>query len=132
MLKWDNDLIVQNYKKDIKTIKYSLSKKEDIWTEDIKVEKDSLSFRVLSKDGNSADFKLNLMGTHNIINILGAVATAKELEMSLEEISKACEKIEFWQSGIQLKKGINGLNIIDATYSANPSGVISHLEYLKI
>jgi len=132
VLNWDNDLIIQNYKKDIKTIKYSLSKKEDIWAEDIKVEKDSLSFRVLSKDGNSADFKLNLMGTHNIINILGAVAVAKELGMSLEEISKACEKIEPWQSGIQLKKGINGLNIIDATYSANPSGVISHLEYLKI
>jgi UDP-N-acetylmuramoyl-tripeptide--D-alanyl-D-alanine ligase len=32
---------------------------------------------------------------------------------------------------MKLRKGIGGLNIIDATYSANPDGVISHLEYLK-
>jgi len=52
--------------------------------------------------------------------------------MSLEEIARACRKIEPGQSGMQLKKGINGFNIIDATYSANPDGVIAHLEYLKI
>jgi len=32
--------------------------------------------------------------------------------------------------GIQTKQGINGLNIIDATYSANPDSVIAHLEWL--
>jgi len=52
--------------------------------------------------------------------------------MTLEEISKACRKIKPRQGGMQLKKGIDGLNVIDATYSANPNGVISHLEYLKI
>ena len=64
-------------------------------------------------------------------NILGAIAVAKELGMQEEEISKAVERIENKFSGIQIKKGINGLNIIDATYSANPDGVIAHLEYLK-
>ena len=33
---------------------------------------------------------------------------------------------------MRLIKTKDGLNIIDATYSANPDGVISHLEYLKI
>jgi UDP-N-acetylmuramoyl-tripeptide--D-alanyl-D-alanine ligase len=64
-------------------------------------------------------------------NILGAVAVAKELGMSEQEISRAEEKIKNKFPGIQIKKGINGLNIIDATFSANPDGVISHLEYLK-
>ena len=64
-------------------------------------------------------------------NIEGAKATARELGMSEQEIARACEKIGNKFGGIQLKKGINGLNIIDATYSANPTGVISHLEYLK-
>jgi len=64
-------------------------------------------------------------------NILGAIAVAKELGMTEEEISRAVEKIENKFSGIQIKKGINGLNIIDATYSANPDGVMAHLEYLK-
>ena len=64
-------------------------------------------------------------------NILGAIAVAKELGMTEEEISKGCEKVENKMPGIQTKQGINGLNIIDATYSANPDSVISHLEWLK-
>ncbi len=64
-------------------------------------------------------------------NILGAMAVAKELGMTEEEVSGAVKKIENKFGGIQLKKGVNGLNVIDATYSANPDGVIAHLEYLK-
>jgi len=64
-------------------------------------------------------------------NILGAVAVARELGMREEEILRACEKIENKFPGIEIKKGVNGLNIIDATYSANPDGVLAHLEYLK-
>ncbi len=64
-------------------------------------------------------------------NILGAMAVASELGMTEEEISKALDKIENKIPGIQVKQGIGGFKIIDATYSANPTGVISHLEYLK-
>ncbi|MBU4299566.1 hypothetical protein KJ636_06045 [Patescibacteria group bacterium] len=64
-------------------------------------------------------------------NIEGAKAVAQELGMNEEEISRGCKRIENKFAGIQLKKGINDLNIIDATYSANPDGVIYHLEYLK-
>lgn len=64
-------------------------------------------------------------------NILGAEAVAKELGMSEDEIQRAADKIKNKFPGIEIKKGINGLNIIDATYSANPDGVIANLEYLK-
>lgn len=64
-------------------------------------------------------------------NMAGVVAVARELGMNNEEISRGRQKIKPWQSGIQVKKGIGGLNIIDATYSANPTGVIFHLENLK-
>ncbi len=64
-------------------------------------------------------------------NILGAMAVAKELGLTEEEISRACEKIENKFGGIQIKRGINGLKIIDAVYSANPVSVIAHLEYFK-
>jgi len=50
----------------------------------------------------------------------------------LSEIAEACEKIDSKNSGMQLKQSVDGLNIIDSTYSANPDGVISALEYLKL
>jgi len=65
-------------------------------------------------------------------NILGVIKVAKELGMTDEEISRGAEKIKEKFPGIEIKKGKNELNIIDATYSANPTGVIAHLEYLKI
>jgi UDP-N-acetylmuramoyl-tripeptide--D-alanyl-D-alanine ligase len=103
----------------------------DIWAKNIKVKKDSLDFRVERED-EQADFKVNLLGAHNILNILGAVLLAKELGMSLQEIARACQKIKPTQGAAKLLKGKNNLKIIDSTYSANPDGVISHLEYLKI
>ncbi len=64
-------------------------------------------------------------------NILGAMAVAKELGMTTEEIENALEKIENKFAGIQIKKGVNGLTVLDATFSANPDGIFAHLEYLK-
>ena len=52
--------------------------------------------------------------------------------MSLEDISKACEKIGKQQGGIVLKRSLLGMNVIDSTYSSNPDGVFSALEYLKV
>lgn len=64
-------------------------------------------------------------------NFEGAKAVAKFLGMSDEEIELASQKIENKFPGIQIKEGVNGLKIIDATYSANPDGVIANIEYLK-
>jgi UDP-N-acetylmuramoyl-tripeptide--D-alanyl-D-alanine ligase len=125
---------VEDYNHKIKNVKfYSMADKSaDIWAEEVKAETRSLSFKIKSKDGDQADFQLNLPGAHNIYNILAAAACAKYLGMSLPEISMACADIDPQQSGVQPREGINGLNLLDATYSANPTGVISHLDYLKL
>jgi len=123
---------IKNYNQKIKDIRFCSSKgKMDVWAEDIKTEKEYLVFKVFSKDGDSASFKVNLLGAQNVENILLAACCAKELGMTLEEISSACKKIKQEQGGMKILKGVKGLNIIDSTYSSNPTGVISHLEYLK-
>lgn len=64
-------------------------------------------------------------------NILGAMAVAKELGMTDEEILSAVKGIDTTFPGARIQKGKGGLTIIDATYSANPDGVLAALEYLK-
>ena len=137
----------------------------DLWAEDIKTEKEFITFKVNSYfakqikvlpsgarhgsyfakqikvlpsgarhgsyDGGFAEFKVNLLGKQNIENILLAACCAKELGMDLKEIARACQKIKPEQGTMILKK-VNGLNIIDSTYSANPDGVIADLDYLKV
>lgn len=56
-------------------------------------------------------------------NLLGARAVAKELGVMIE--------VKPQSNWFKPKIGANGLNIIDSTYSANPTGVIAHLDYLK-
>lgn len=105
----------------------------DFWTKEIKLEKESLYFKVFSRWGEIAEFKVNLLGEHYAQNILMAAIVAKEvLGMTLDEIAKASQKIKPEQGGMRLIKTRDGLNIIDTTYSANPDGVTSHLEYLKV
>jgi len=134
----DNDYCYQLYKinqnkKRIYSIQSNVAGiPADIHITSLAVNRSFLSFKLVNRKGESAVFKANLLGNHNVSNILASACCAAELGMNLEEIALACQKIESRQSGIQLKKGIGDLNIIDATYSANPDGVISHLEYLNI
>jgi len=121
----ENDYCLDLYKKaEIKKILYALS--EDAIT-DMEVKLDSASFNI-----SGVDFKINVMGRHNLLNFLGAVLVAKELGMSLEEISKASKKINSKHSSFKVWKSKDGFNVIDSTYSANPDGVFADLEYLKL
>ncbi len=110
----------------------------DVWAEDIKIEKEFISFKAISRDGDSAHFRLNLLGNQNIENISLAACYAKKLGMTLKEISKACLKIKPEQGGIKFLKKPAGRQagksptIIDSSYSANPQGVIADLDYLKL
>ena len=112
-------------------VEIAVQKEKDIWAENIMVEKEFIRFRAVSKDGDFAEFKVNLLGRQNIENILLAAACARELGMSLDEISKICLKIKPELGGIKFLKKENPV-ILDSSYSANPTGVMADLDYLKI
>jgi len=63
-------------------------------------------------------------------NLAGVVAVAEFLGMNPESIERGIQKIRLSQFN-RVKKGANGVAIIDSTYSANPSGVIADLDDLK-
>jgi len=72
-------------------------------------------------------FEINLPGKHNVLNILGAVKIAQELGIKLEECAKICKRLEPKLGGMNLRG-----RIIDSSYSSNPDGVISSLDYLNL
>lgn len=98
--------------------------KPEVEATDIVAEKEYISFKI-----DDVTFRVNLLGKHNIDNILLAVSCAKRLGMSLEEISRACLKIKPEQGSM---KTINrNPLILDASYSANSNGVLADLDYLN-
>lgn len=127
VLNWDSELIKDNFNSKISSVKYSVSGKQDIWAEDIKGGKEGISFKVVFKTGESYFLSVNINGTHNVSNLLAAIAVAKKLGMDMEDIVSRLKEIK---GGMKIKK-YNGFDVIDATYSSNFDGIISHLEYLK-
>jgi len=141
VVNWDNRFIVQNLKLKIKNcnlklkiIKFAVFNKQevDLWAEGVKVEKEKISFWLATKEGEKEFCEVNLIGGHNVYAILAACAVARELGISLIEIAQILREIKPDFGAMKLKKGVNGINIVDASYSANPDGVISALEYLKV
>ena len=102
----------------------------DLWAENIIAQKDFVFFKVCDKVG-CGKFRAYIAGAHFIPNLLAAILVAREVGMSFEEISQAMLKIRPIKKTMQVLEGINRLTIIDDSYSANPHGVFSALNYLK-
>jgi UDP-N-acetylmuramoyl-tripeptide--D-alanyl-D-alanine ligase len=130
VLNWDSQLIKDNFKSSINSIKYSVSEKQDIWAEEIKGGKEGISFKLIFKSGDSYDLNLHIDGIQNVPNILGAVAVAKKLGMETEVIIERLKEMDSSVGGMKFKK-FNGFDVVNATYSSNFNGIISHLDYLK-
>ena len=132
----DNKYCMDLYKKaDTNKKVYSLKNDKvdsDIWAEEISVLENSLDFMAMTREKEAVHFNVDILGKQNIQNLLGAILVAKELGMSLEEISEAAKGIQQEQAGITLKRGVHGINIIDSSYSSNPDGAIADLDYLNV
>ena len=131
VLNWDSDFIKDNFKSKVSSIKYSLHGKEDIWAEEIKEGKENISFKAVSKTGESHEFSAKLMGIQNIPNLLAAIAVGRKLGMQFSDIAKKVLEIKPEQGGMKILKSKDGYNVIDATYSSNSDGLSAHLDYLK-
>ncbi|MFH0774384.1 MAG: UDP-N-acetylmuramoyl-tripeptide--D-alanyl-D-alanine ligase [bacterium] len=109
----------QAFQGKVKTIRYGGEEKE------IRVGVEGLSFSV-----NGITFQTSLLGSHNIQNILSAIACARELKMTLEEIKEAVFSLPQIPHRLQLIKTPTSI-IIDDAYNANPVGAKEALAVLS-
>jgi UDP-N-acetylmuramoyl-tripeptide--D-alanyl-D-alanine ligase len=109
---------------------FSVNAKPDISCEKIDFKSDEMKFNVKLQEKNEL-FETKLLGKHNALNILGATLVASGLGMSLGEIKERVKTLKSPTHTLDLKPGINGANIIDDSYSANPLGVMAALDVLE-
>ncbi len=92
----------------------------------INVHQENLEF-----DYKGKRFKTNLLGKHYIGNLLSAIMVAEHLGMTIDEISRAIEKIKPTEYMMRKIEGTEGSVYIDDSYSANPDGVMAALDYVE-
>jgi UDP-N-acetylmuramoyl-tripeptide--D-alanyl-D-alanine ligase len=98
---------------------------------DIRMEKDRVVFHL---DGPPAshvgEYRINLLGKHQVLNAALAVATAIEFGLSKEEIERGLESCQPAKMRLQLWEA-NGVRILDDAYNANADSMVAALETLQ-
>ncbi len=133
VLNFKSDFVLDSFdtqRTRIKAKKLILAGK-DISIEKLRVGIDELSFGI-GYQGKSYEIVTNARGAFmaepTTLSVAGAVAAG----MNLADAVKIVNQTDFKPFNIEVLKNAAGFSVISSTYSANPSGVAGHLEYLKL
>ena len=91
---------------------------------------DGISQISLTTPTGCIGFRLDMLGKHNISNALAASACAVALSISNADIAQGLASFAGVKGRLQRKVGINGANLIDDTYNANPDSMKAAIDVL--
>ena len=110
---------------------YSETEGTGYCAKDVKVSQLGTEFTVVTPDGESERFQMRLIGAHNVINVVGAIAVAHKMGMTLQELRIPVRRIEPVTHRMQMRE--HGLvTIIDDAYNSNPVGSRAAVETLAM
>jgi UDP-N-acetylmuramoyl-tripeptide--D-alanyl-D-alanine ligase len=130
---YDNELI-RNYhiRNKVPVVKIGLEHPDcDYRGENISVTPLGCKFDVISKEGMHITLETKLLGRHNVMNILFAVAIARHLQIDWDTIANAIKNLKPVKNRLE-PKILFGLNFIDNAYNSNPTSAKHSLEVLKM
>lgn len=127
----DNDVSAGYAKQTtLKSITVSIKTSAGIYAEVEKTSEAGTYFLINFADQNKKA-RTRLLGEHNVLNIMLAVAAAMQIGMDKEEIISRIATIPQIKHRLELISGANGTIIIDDSYNANSEGVEHALKVLK-
>ncbi len=85
------------------------------------------SFELFAYGEKISDVKLNIPGTHNVLNVLSAVAACRICGGSIENIKSALDDMTGPRRRFELKSDSNGIKVF-ADYAHNPAEINGTLE----
>jgi UDP-N-acetylmuramoyl-tripeptide--D-alanyl-D-alanine ligase len=111
-------------------VRVGLGEKNDWYAKGIRLDKNGATFRVEAPKAEfSGEYRVNLLGRHQVVNALFAVAVSEELGLGrlevrdgLAECKPAKMRLQFWEAG--------GVRVLDDAYNANADSTIAALETL--
>ena len=110
---------------------YSESEGEGYCAKDISVSQMGTEFTVVSPEGETERFQMKLIGAHNVINVIGAIAVANKLGIALKDLRIPVRRIHPVEHRMQMRE--HGLvTIIDDAYNSNPVGSKAAVETLAM
>lgn len=131
ILNGDNDLLGKVYSNEYKIIKIGVEKDYNFKGSRIIINNDNIKFNVVENGMEISNvIEVGIPGKHNVLNSLLAIACARELGLSYEEIARGISKLEFTSMRLDIINCGNYIVINDA-YNASPDSMEAALEVLK-
>ena len=116
----------------VKTERYGVSNQNSDWKAyDIRYSTRGTTFKVAGP-GIEMNLETKLVGEGNISNLLGSVAMAYELGLTVQEISRGVKEIEPVEHRLSMKRTANGIIILDDAFNSNPAGAKMALDVLRL
>lgn len=97
---------------------------------EISANRHGTGFTVTAPDGSTCIFDMGLVGSYNVINVLGAIAVACEEGISLGDLRIPVRRLSPVEHRMQLKPAGPNATIIDDAYNSNPVGSKAAVETL--
>jgi UDP-N-acetylmuramoyl-tripeptide--D-alanyl-D-alanine ligase len=111
-------------------VRVGFGEKNDWCAKKVRLDKNGVTFQVTApKEEFSGEYRVNLLGKHQAVNSLLAIAVGAELGLTRAEIQRGlaeCQpakmRLNFWEA--------NGVRVLDDSYNANADSTIAALETL--
>jgi len=110
----------------IRSIRFGQSKYNDYYTDNIRLGEEGTFFTVNGKPDPL--YYIPLLGQHNATNALSAIAVAKVLGVSEEQIVDGLSSLQMTSMRIEKLTAANGLTILNDAYNASPASMRAALD----
>ena len=123
-----SDKIVARTKAQV--VRVGFGEKNDWCAKKVRLDKNGVTFQVTApKEEFGGEYRVNLLGKHQAVNSLLAMAIGAELGLTREQIQRGlaeCQpakmRLNFWEA--------DGVRVLDDSYNANADSTIAALETL--
>ncbi|HXT12449.1 MAG TPA: UDP-N-acetylmuramoyl-tripeptide--D-alanyl-D-alanine ligase [Candidatus Angelobacter sp.] len=114
-----------------RAVRVGIGEKNDWRASHIRLANQGVAFRVKAPLADfSGEYRINLLGRHQVMNALLAVAAGAELGLSRAEIERGLAECQPPKMRMQLWES-NGVRVLDDAYNANADSMLAALQTLR-
>jgi len=114
-----------------RAVRVGVGDKNDWRASNIRLANSGVAFRVTTpRTEFSGDYRINLLGRHQVMNAMLAMAVGAELGLSRAEIERGLAECQPPKMRMQLWES-NGVRVLDDAYNANADSMLAALQTLQ-
>jgi UDP-N-acetylmuramoyl-tripeptide--D-alanyl-D-alanine ligase len=111
-------------------VRVGLQAGNDWHARNLRLDKQGVTFRLEGPEHFLGEYRINLLGRHQVVNALFAIALGVEFGLSHSQIERGLAECQPARMRLQLCE-LNGVRVLDDAYNANADSMVAALQTLQ-